>query len=216
MAFRLHRGGRFRSWLGRQLGGDFELGDRMWRRILHGLGAAALLYYALPNDFFVVVPKLDVLLAALAAVYVLEALRHVAGLELPTIRSYETGRIGSFALFGTAIVVAIVVFPLAIASAVVLGTAIVDPLAGELRRDPRYRRVDALAPFAVYSGLAFLGLAVLGGWPAGPSVGLAVLAGAIAVAVERPKLWWVDDDLVMTLVPALALYALGVLALGYR
>jgi len=216
MAFRLHRGGRFRRWLGGALGGDFELGDRMWRRALHVLGAGALLYYVLPNDFFLVAPKLDILLAALATVYVLEGLRLAAGLELPTIRPYEEGRVSSFALFGTAIVLAIVFFPLPIACAVVLGTAVVDPLAGELRRDPRYRRVDALAPFALYSTLAFLGLAVAGRWPPLPSAALALVAGAIAIAVERPKVWWVDDDLVMTLVPALALYALGVVALGYR
>ncbi len=215
MSFRLHRGGRFRRWLGERLGGDLALGDRVWRRTLHALGAVALVYFFLPNDFFLVAPKEYILLAALAAVLVLEGLRHAAGLELPTIRPYEEGRLGSFALFAIAIVVAILLFPLAIACAVVLGTAIVDPLAGELRRDPRFRRIDALVPFAVYSALALVGLSVLGSWPVLPSVGLALVAGAIAVAVERPKVWWIDDDLVMTLVPALALYAVGVLVLGY-
>ncbi len=215
MAIRLHRGGRFRTWLGARFGGGFELGDRLWRRALHVLAAIALLYYALPNDFFVIAPKVYVLLAALAAVYVLEVLRHVAGLELPTIRPYEEGRVGSFALFGTAVVLAILFFPLPIACAVVLGTAVADPVAGELRRDARFRAVDAAVPFGVYAVLAFVGLAVFGTWPALPSVGLAIVAGAIAVAVERPKVWWVDDDLVMTLVPALVLYGLGVLALGY-
>ena len=215
MALRLHRGGRFRTWLGERFGGGYELGDRLWRRVLHVVAAVALLYYALPNDFFVIAPKLYVLLAALAAVYVLEALRHVAGLELPTIRPYEEGRVGSFALFGTAVVLAIVFFPMPIACAVVLGTAVADPVAGELRREPKYRYLDAAGPFAVYGALAFLGLAVVGDWPTVPSVGLALLASAIAVAVERPKVWWVDDDIVMTLVPALVLYGLGVVALGY-
>ena len=215
MAIRLHRGGRFRTWFGARFGGGFDLGDRLWRRALHVLAAVALLYYVLPNDFFVIAPKVDILLAALAAVYVLEALRHMAGLELPTIRPYEEGRVGSFALFGTAVVLAILFFPLPIACAVVLGTAVADPVAGELRRDPRFRAVDAAVPFGVYAALAFIGLAVIGTWPALPSVGLAIVAGAIAVAVERPKIWWVDDDLVMTLVPALVLYGLGVLALGY-
>ncbi len=216
MALRLHRGGRFRRALGRALGGDFELGDRVWRRILHVLGAGALLYYVLPTGFFLVAPKEYVLLAALAAIYVLEALRLAAGLELPTIRAYEAGRVGSFAIFGTAIVLAILLFPVPIACAVVLGTAVADPLAGELRRDPRFRRIDALAPFAVYAALAWAGLAAIGRWPAVPSVGLAAVAAAIAVAVERPKVRWIDDDFVMVLVPALALYGLGAVALGYR
>jgi hypothetical protein len=215
MGLRLHRGGKFRRWLGARLGGDFDLGDRVWRRTLHVFGAVALIYYALPNDFFLVAPKEYVLLAALAAVLVVEGLRHAVGLELPTIRSYEKDRVGSFAVFALAIVAAILIFPLPIAGAVVLGTAIVDPLAGELRGDARFRRIDALAPFAAYSGLAFVGLAVLGRWPPLPSVGLALIAGAIAVAVERPKVWWVDDDLAMTLVPAVALYLIAVVALGF-
>lgn len=215
MALRLHRGGKFRRWLGARLGGDFALGDRVWRRTLHVVGAAALVYYPLPTNFFLIAPKEYVLLAALAAVLIVEGLRHAVGLELPTIRPYEEGRVGSFAIFGTAIVIAILVFPLPIACAVVLGTALVDPLAGELRRSERYRRADLVAPYLAYAGLAFVGLAVLGSWPVLPSVGLALLAAAIAVAVERPKVWWYDDDFAMTLVPAVVLYGVGVLALGW-
>lgn len=214
MELRLHRGGKFRTWLGTRLGGDFALGDRVWRRTLHVVAAVALVYYALPNGFFLVAPKEYVLLAALAAVLVVEVLRHAVGLELPTIRPYEVGRVGSFAVFGTAIVIAILFFPLPIACAVVLGTAIADPLAGELRIHARYRRAAVLAPFGVYAILAFLGLAILGRWPGAPSAGLALLAAAIAIAVEHPKVWWYDDDFAMTLVPALVLYGVAVLLLG--
>lgn len=210
MALRLHRGGRFRTWLGARLGGDFALGDRIWRRILHGLGAGALVYYVLPADFFVIAPKVDILLAALAAVLLLELLRHVAGLEIPTIRPYEAERIGSFAIFGIAIVLVIVLAPLPIACAVVLGTAFVDPLAGELRRLPDPRGLDVTLSFAAYAALAFVGLAVIGRWPVVASAGLALVASAVAVAVERPKVWWLDDDLLMTLVPAAVLYLLAV------
>jgi hypothetical protein len=214
VAVRLHRGGKFRTWLGARFGGDFELGDRVWRRILHAIGAAVLVYYYLPTDFFVIAPKEYILLAALAAVLVLEGLRHMAGLELPTIRPYEKDRIGSFAVFGTAIVLAILIFPFPIACAVILGCALVDPLAGELRRDPKYRRVDLAVPFVAYVVLAYVGLATLGRWPAEPSLALAAVAGAIAVAVERPKVWWYDDDFAMTLVPAVVLYLIAVPVLG--
>jgi dolichol kinase len=214
MGWRLHTGGRFRTWLGARFGGDLALGDRIWRRILHGLGAVALVYYVLPNDFFLIAPKLEVLLAALAVVLVLEALRHTAGLELPTIRDYEREWVGSFAVFATAIVVVILIFPEPIAAAVVLGTALVDPLAGELRRRQGSRAVELGVPFLAYSALAWAGLAAFGRWPLVESAGLAVLAGAIAVAVERPKVWWFDDDLAMTLVPAVALYLAGVVGLG--
>jgi hypothetical protein len=214
MALRLHGRGRFRRWLGRALGGDEALGDRAWRRIMHLFGAAVILYYYLPSNFFLIVPKEYVLLAALAAVLVLEVLRHTVGLELPTIRGYETHRIGSYVFYALALVLAVLFFPLPVGAAVVLGTAAVDPIAGELRRGDRPALVTVGVPFGTYAVLAVVGLAVLGGWPLGWSVVLALVAAAIAVAAERPKWPWVDDDLVMTIVPALVLYGAGVLALG--
>ena len=211
---RLHRSGRFRAWLGARLGGDAALGDRAWRRILHALGAAVLVYEVVPERFFVIAGKEWVLLAALAAVLVLEALRHTVGLELPTIRPYESHRVGSFAFYAVALVLAVLLFPLPIAAAIVLGTALVDPLAGELRIAGRFPGAYPAVPLVAYSVLAWTGLAVIGSWPALPSAGLAVLAAPIAVVAEGRKIPWVDDDLAMTLVPGLVLYVLGALALG--
>ncbi len=214
MDLRLHRRGRFRTWLGQRFGGGFELGDRVWRRILHGLCAGVLLYYLLPDGFFLVAPKEDVLLLALAAVLVLEVLRHLAGLELPTLRGYEQRRVASYAFFATAIVVTVLLFPVPVAAAVVLGTALVDPLAGELRLRHGSPAVLWGVPIAAYAALAFLGMAGVGRWPVLPSAGLALLAAPIAVAVERPKSRWVDDDLAMTFVPAIVVYLAGVVLLG--
>ena len=214
MDFRLHGRGRFRRWLGRALGGDEQLGDRAWRRIMHSAGAAVVVYYVVPDNFFVVAPKADVLLAALAAVFVLEALRHAVGLELPTVRPYEEHRIASYVFYALALVLAVLLFPKPIGAAVVLGTAIVDPIAGELRRRNRSALVTVGTPLAVYWLLATAGLAGVGRWPLVESLALAAAAAPIAVAAERPKWPWVDDDLVMTLVPALFLYGVGVALLG--
>jgi len=214
MGLRLHGKGRFRRWLGRTLGGDEELGDRAWRRILHLLGASVLVYYVVPENFFLVAPKEDVLIAALVAMFVLEALRHSVGLELPTVRPYEAHRIASFVFYSLALVLAVLLFPVPIAAAVVLGTAAVDPLAGELRRRGGPLPVTVGVPIMVYAALAIVGLAVVGDWPLGASVLLALAAAVVAVAAERPKWPWVDDDLAMTLVPAVLLYVLGVVALG--
>jgi len=181
---------------------------------MHVIGASVLIYYALPTNFFLIAPKEYVLLAALAVVLVLEVLRHTVGLELPTIRGYETHRIGSYVFYSLALVLAVLLFPLPVGAAVVLGTAAVDPIAGELRRRERPVLVTVGVPFGTYAVLAFIGLAGLGGWPVGWSAVLALLAAPIAVAAERPKWPWIDDDLVMTLVPALFLYGTGILVLG--
>lgn len=181
---------------------------------MHVSGAAVLIYYIIPNNFFVIAPKVDILLAALVAVVVLEVLRHAAGLELPTVRPYETHRVASFVFYSVALVLAVLLFPVPIGAAVVLGTAVVDPIAGELRLQ-RSSPLEAVGiPLGAYALLAFVGLAAIGEWPAGDSALLAMAAAPLAVAAEWPKNPWVDDDLVMTLVPGVFLYVAGVLVLG--
>jgi len=214
MALRLHRHGRFRRWLGESLGGDEALGDRAWRRIMHSCGAAILVYYLIPNDFFVIAPKVYVLLGALAAMLLVEGLRHTVGLELPTLRAYERRRVASFVFFSFALVIAVLLFPMPIGAAIVLGTALVDPIAGELRHESTSPLLFVGLPLLAYALLAFVGMVAVGNWPAGPSALLAVAAAPIAIAAEWPKYPWVDDDLVMTVVPGLFLYGAGVLALG--
>jgi hypothetical protein len=209
MDLRLHRHGRFRRWLGARLGGDEARGDSAWRRILHCLGATALVYYVVPNDFFVIAPKEWILLLALAAVYFLELLRHLVGLQLPTIRPYEANRIGSFALYSLALAIALVWFPMPIGAAVILGTSIVDPVSGELRAHARTRPLLPVVPIVLYAGLAFVGLALVGHWPTVGSAILAVVAGLLGVAVEGPRLKWIDDDLAMVLVPGVVLWLLA-------
>ena len=205
---RLHRGGRTRVWLGVQFGGGYDLGDRIWRRFLHGLGALAVLYLILPSNAFVIVPTEVVLLAALELILVLEFLRHVRAWELPTIRPYERDRIASYVWYAIALTVALLAFPRPVAAAVIVGTALVDPLLGELRS--RFARpVASLLPgVATYSVLAGVSFAVFGGWPTAPLLGLAVLGGLVAVGVEWPTWGTFDDDLAMTLIPGAVLSAI--------
>jgi len=203
----------FRRRLARALGRDEAPGDVLWRRIVHGAGAFVLVYYLVPGDLFVVVSKEVVLLLALAAAFVLELCRLGLGLPLPTIRGYERDRPASFVFYAVALVVALLVFPEPIAVVVVLGTAVVDPLAGELRTGSR-PRLAPWVPFTVYAGMAAGILATFGRWPWVWAAVLGVLAGAAAVGVERWRFRWLDDDLTMTVVPAVLLYAAGVLGLG--
>lgn len=212
MPWRLHRGGRFRRWLGRRFGGDQALGDRAERRILHGAAAVVLLYFVLPTGFFLVLPNEAVLLLGLLVVLALELLRLGAGLELPTIRPYEERRIASYAWYAMAAVAAIVVFPEAIAVAVVLGTALVDPLLGELRLlGGAARWAYPWAGLGLYAVLAALSLSLVGHWDAARTAIGAALSSIIAVAAETASLEIVDDDLAMTLLPGAALVALGLL-----
>ena len=177
------------------------------------MGALLLIYFVLPNNFFLVLPKEDILLLALAAVWVLEGIRLTAHFELPMIRPYEERRVASYAFYGTALVGAVLIFPEPIAAAVILGTALVDPIAGELRRSSSHRNLYPALPYVAYVALAILGLSAIGGWPILWAVPLAALAGIVALAAEYPNVPWIDDDLTMTFVPAIVLYAVGVLVL---
>jgi dolichol kinase len=209
-ALRLHRGGQFRRRLARAFGRDETEGDVLWRRILHGTGAFVLVYYLLPDDFFVVASKELVLLLALAAAFVLELARHRFGLELPTIRGYESNRPASFLFYSVGLVVAVLLFPEGIAAVVVVGTAFVDPIAGDLRTSGRSATVRLSVPIVVYAVLAAVALAVVGRWPLDAAVGLGALAAVVAVLVERWRFRWVDDDLTMTVVPAVVLLGAAV------
>ena len=208
------REGRFRRWLGAQLGGDEVLGDRALRRGVHAAGAFALIYFVLPVYFFVVLPKWAVLLLAFAAILVLEALRRMRAVRLPTIRPYEEHRTGSYVYYAGALTGALLLFPTPIAATVILGTALIDPLAGELRSARRFSRLYPAVPLVGYWLLAVIGLDRIGTWPLLPSLGLAALAAGLAIAVEWPRVAWIDDDLTMTFLPALALFGIGVTLLG--
>lgn len=214
MELRLHRGGRFRRWLASAFGFDPESGDRLYRRLFHGAGAFALVYYLVPNRFFIVLPKVDVLLLVLGVAVALEALRLGLGLELPTIRPYEAHRPASFLFYGVALVLAILLLPEPVAAAVILGTALVDPFVGELRANPRLGRFDPAAPMLLYFALAATALLAVGGWPWPFALALGAGAAVLGVAAERVRFGWLDDDLTMTAVPAVFLYFVGVRALG--
>lgn len=211
MPLKLHTGGGWRRWLGARFGGDFELGDRIWRRVLHLFGAAILLYYVLPFHLVAWFTTEELLLIGLALVLLLEALRWTAGVELPTIREYEKARIASYTFYAVALVAAVLLFSRVIAVIVVLGTAFVDPLIGELRQSARWRSTYPWLPGAAYVLLGATAGLLVGHWAPFAAVAAAGVAAVLALAVERPKIPNLDDDLAMTIVPALALAGLVLL-----
>lgn len=215
MGVRLHRGGRTRSWLGAQLGGDIALGDRAWRRGLHLAGLLVLAVFVLPAKTFGPVPVRVVLVLALAAVLCMEAARLLGHLSLPTIRPHEEGRVASYAYYAVALTVAVLAFPEVVAVVAVAGAAVVDPLLGELRLRGIARPTAALLGTVVYAAVGVLILLRLSTVPVGIATIVALGVGALAVSVEGPGSWLpVDDDLATVLLPGASLALLAWLGPG--
>jgi dolichol kinase len=177
-----------------------------------------LLVYVLPSTTFGPIPVRVVLIGALAGVLLLEVLRHLAGWELPTIRPHEERRVASFALYAIGLVIAVLAFPEAVAVAVVLGAAFIDPLLGELRLWNDSLPQTMAAGALVYFLIAAPALYLVGHFEWAVAAGLGLVAAVIGVAVEGPvSLVPLDDDLTMTILPGavLTILLLGAAATGH-
>jgi hypothetical protein len=209
----LHRNARLRQWLGEKVAGDAAMGDLVWRRIVHMSGALVLLYFVFPGDFWVTPwPQTTtvILLLLLEAGLFIELFRHLGYVDVPVIRPYERDRIAGYCWYAMGLTFAVLLFPEPVAVAVVLGAAFVDPLIGEFRRRGVPRAYSGLA-FGAYALMAGGSLYALGGWAALPAVVGALVAAAVALAVERLRAPFVDDDFTMPVVPGLVLLLVAML-----
>ncbi|MCI4334699.1 MAG: hypothetical protein L3K04_03615 [Thermoplasmata archaeon] len=195
--------------MGAWFAGDPTEGDRVYRRLLHVAAGISIIYYLVPVQILPGLSRAALLLIALLLVLSLEACRLAGWLVLPALRLHEERRPASFVYFGSAVVVALLVVPEAYAIVAIVGTALVDPLIGELRASPRGARAYPAVPLVVYAAIALPILSCLGGFPWASAAALAAAGALLAVAVESPQSRHLDDDLLMTLVPALGLWALG-------
>jgi dolichol kinase len=179
------------------------------RRGFHVAGMIVLLLYALPRTLFGILPREDLLYLGLAAVAAMEALRWSGRLPLPAMRPLERRRPASFVYFAIGIAIVIVLFPEPVAIVAIGGAALIDPLIGEFRTRPRLAAAYPWAPGIVYGAFAALVLFLFGPSPLPWAIALGAGAAVVALLIERPRIWWLDDDLLMTVVPAIFLAAVG-------
>lgn len=181
------------------------------RRIIHFLVALAPLYYALPVELPVLsVHRWTLVVIFFAGVCVFEAYRLWRGVTFFGLRPHEKNQIASFAWAAAGITAVLWLCPHDIAAAALVGMALVDPLAGELRKAKGYA-VAAVASVAVYFALAF-SVIYLWGWRDDVMVlALATLGALTAVAAESTKVKYVDDDFLMLVIPGGLMTALTLL-----
>jgi len=178
------------------------------RRLTHVFIAFAPLYYSIPVDLpYVGLRRWVLLIAFFVAVSMFEAIRLWKGITFLGLRPHERTQIASFAWAAAGITLVLWLFPHEIATAALIGMAIVDPLIGELRNS-----IDARMAVPVSSGVylvlcisALLLSSEMSFLFAGA---LASVGAAVAIASENLEIKYVDDDFLMAVLPAVAMTAL--------
>jgi hypothetical protein len=182
------------------------------RRGAHASMALAPLYYALPVNLpFLGIHRWSVVVAFFSAIMVFEAFRLWKGITFMGLRPHEKDQIASFAWAAAGITAVLWLCPHDIASVALIGMALVDPLAGELRLAGVHDRVTLASTLLIYFGLCIAVLLVWDMRSALESLLLSVVAAFLAVASERIKTPYIDDDFLMSVVPAAAMTGLALL-----
>jgi hypothetical protein len=184
--------------------------DAIARRGIHMLIALAPLYYALPVNLPIIgLHRWTLVVVFFSAIMVFEACRLRKGITFMGLRPHEKNQIASFAWAAAGITATLWLSPHDIASAALVGMALVDPLAGELRLRA-VADVKALPlSMLVYFVLAVSVLLVWDVRTAAQSLVLCTVGTVLAVFSERAKIRYVDDDFLMAVLPAVAMTALS-------
>ncbi len=180
------------------------------RRLIHCLAAFAPLYYLVPVDVPVLgVPRWVILIAFIALVAAIEAVRLPKGILFLGMRPHEKNQIASFVWAAAGVTVVLWLLPHYIATGAVVGWALVDPLAGELRTRGVQRRDNAVLSSLAY--LAICGAMLFLTWSLRVTAVLVLAAAgtAAAVASEQLKNRYLDDDFLMLCLPGLLMTLLA-------
>ena len=189
-----------------------EFDAHWYRRVFHTFGASFLFYYILPDVDWVNLLKTWIPPLILIFVVILEFLRlkgKISSDHFFGLRMYEKHRIGSYVFFGVAILLLFMFFPQPIAVPCILCACIADPVFGEIRQHYNSRYVYLVGfPLCMF----FFVIA----WYTADVVlmfSAAVIGATGAVVGETKKLWWLDDDFMIQMLPAVLLLILWYIAM---
>jgi dolichol kinase len=187
---------------------QIEFDPHWFRRAFHAFGSISVLYFLLPDTPLLVALKQYLPGMILIVAAGLEAYRANGAIrdeDLFALRDYERRRVGSYLYFTMSMVILVYAFPQWIAVPCILIASFVDPVMGEVKRANSDWRVAGLAGLVVTGSIC---------WLSGYHPLLSLLVGAAAVAGEGHRIEFLDDDLLVPMIPAfllLLLASLGVL-----
>ena len=183
---------------------SIEYDAHWYRRVFHAFGACLLFYYLLPNEDWVNVLKFwapPLMVIIIIAVEILRLKGIVSSDHFFGLRMYEQKRIGSYVFFAIAFLILIRFFPQQIAIPCILCACLSDPIMGEIRHRFGMKHVY------VFGFLVSMSFFMVAWYKA--DVRLMILASVIgatgAVIGETKKFWWLDDDFMIQMIPAVLL-----------
>lgn len=173
--------------------------DYWFRRSAHIFATTFISYYFLPDSGYIGILKRIIVLSLLIIIIALDIARlKRKRYKLTGLRDYEENRIGSYVYFGIGTSILLLLFPQQIAIPCIVSAALADPVAGELRKinlKLSYLIVFMLSFFIFYST-----------WLTSPYAILISVTSSLSLTLsELKKFRYLDDDLLMQIVPALTI-----------
>jgi len=182
--------------------------DAHWyRRVFHTFGATFLLYYMLPDADWINLLKILIPLLIIVFAIILEILRlknKVSSEHFFGLRFYEKNRVGSYLFFGVAILILLMFFPQQIAIPCILCACIADPIMGE-SRIRLGEKWTYLIGFIICSFFFIVTWYRADFWIL---IAVTFIGTTGALFGEVKKLWWIDDDFMIQILPAILLLLL--------
>ena len=179
--------------------------DAHWyRRVFHAFGASFLFYYMLPNVEWINILKYWIPPTIVVIAIILEILRlngKISGDHFFGLRMYEQKRVGSYVFFAVAILILLRFFPQHIAIPCILCACLGDPIMGEIRHrfSMKYVYVFGFLVCLFFFMIAWYKIDIR------IMIIASVIGGFGAVVGETKKFWWLDDDFMIQMVPAILL-----------
>lgn len=175
------------------------------RRLVHILTSLTIIYFWVPDELSGI-SKEYWLLLILVLILAVDFYRIYIGWEVYGGRPYEMNRPSALALGALALTICFIFFPKHLVIPSVLTMALVDPFIRLVRGNTH---IYPYLPLFFAVVIFYTCFSLLTGWSFAYRLPMALLGGAIAIAVERPHLNWLDDDFLLLLVPTIVLYVIS-------
>lgn len=179
-----------------------ERGEKL-RRLVHILTSSFIVYYWIPPRLLGIYKEYW-LVTLLAIVLLIDSYRMHTGWRVYGAREYEHNRPSALALVAMGVTVGFLFFPKHLVIPTILTMAFVDPVIRGIR--DRDEWIYPVLPLCVAMMIFYGTFHYMTDWGPAHASAMTLVGGSLAVAVERPHMEWLDDDLLMILVPMTVLW----------